>query len=127
SNLALLAALAVGLGSGLFAGLAGVGGGVVIVPAAVIFLGLDQHVAQGTSLVAIILTAIAGSVVNFRNRRVRISDAAWIGAGGIAGSVVGTRLALGIDGRVLAVAFGVLVLFIAGRTLLKTLRSPKPA
>lgn len=122
-----LIAFGVGLVSGVFAGLIGIGGGVVIVPAGVLFLGLDQHVAQGTSLVAIVLTAIAGSVVNVRNRRVRLKDSVLIGAGGIIGSVLGTRLALGIDGRTLSIAFGLLVLFVAGRSLYGAMREPVTA
>jgi uncharacterized membrane protein YfcA len=114
--------LAIGVVSGLFAGLIGIGGGVVIVPATVLLLGLDQHVAQGTSLVAIVLTAIAGSVVNMRNRRVQISDSLIIGAGGVAGTLIGTRLALGLDGRTLSVAFGFLVLFVAIRSLYRIVR-----
>ena len=123
----ILAAFGIGLVSGLFAGLVGIGGGVVIVPASVLLLGLDQHVAQGTSLVAIFLTAIAGSVVNLRNRRVRLEDSMVIGAGGVVGTLIGTRLALGTDGRTLSVAFGFLVLFVAFRTLYQTIRDPQPA
>lgn len=126
-DLLTLFAFGIGLVSGLFAGLVGIGGGAVIVPAGVLLLGLEQHVAQGTSLVAIILTAIAGSVVNVRNRRVRLQDAAFIGVGGIIGSVIGTQLALGIEGRTLSVAFGLLVLFIAGRSLFQALREPATA
>jgi uncharacterized membrane protein YfcA len=121
------AAFGIGLVSGLFAGLVGIGGGVVIVPASVLLLGLEQHVAQGTSLVAIVLTAIAGSVVNVRNRRVQIKDSMFIGAGGVVGTVFGTRLALGTDGRTLSVAFGFLVLFVAFRSLYQTIREPQTA
>ena len=117
-----LVGVGIGLVSGLFAGLAGIGGGVVIVPASVLLLGLDQHRAQGTSLAAIVLTAIAGSVVNVRNRRVRLVDAAVVGAGGVAGSIAGSRLALGIDGRTLSVVFGFLVLVVAARSLYQSLR-----
>jgi uncharacterized membrane protein YfcA len=118
----LAVALGIGLISGLFAGLVGIGGGVVIVPATVLFLGLDQHVAQGTSLVAIVLTAIAGSVVNVRNRRVRLKDSMLIGAGGVVGTLIGSRLALGLDGQTLSVAFGCFVLFVAVRSLYRILR-----
>lgn len=119
----ILIGVGIGLISGLFAGLAGIGGGVVIVPATVLLLGLSQHVAQGTSLVAIVLTAIAGSAVNLRNERVRLADSLTIGVGGVFGSIVGVRLALGIDGGTLSIAFGLLVLFVASRTLYRTLRS----
>jgi uncharacterized membrane protein YfcA len=118
----LLIAVGIGLVSGLFAGLVGIGGGVVIVPASVLLLGLDQHVAQGTSLLAIVFTAIAGSVVNLRNHLVRPRDSLIIGAGGVIGSLIGTRLALGLDGDTLGVAFGFWVLIEAGRSFYRALR-----
>jgi hypothetical protein len=119
----LLLAVGIGLVSGLFAGLVGIGGGVVIVPAAVLLLGLDQHVAQGTSLLAIALTAVAGSVVNLRNRLIRPRDPLLIGVGGVIGSLIGTRLALGLDGDTLGVVFGFWVLIEATRSFYKALRS----
>lgn len=122
-----LAQLAIGLGigatAGFFAGLAGIGGGVVIVPASVLLLGLSQHEAQGTSLAAIVLTAAAGTVVNFRNQRVRLQDGLVVGVGGIAGSLVGSRLALAIEGRALSLVFGFLILFVAIRSLYRTVRA----
>lgn len=123
----MLIALTIGLIAGFFAGLAGVGGGVVIVPSSVLLLGLDQHQAQGTSLVAIIFTAVAGSLVNLRNQRVRPVDGLLAGVGGVAGSVIGSRIALLVEGRTLSVVFGFLVLFVAVRSLLATIRRPTAA
>jgi hypothetical protein len=123
----ILIALIIGLIAGFFAGLAGIGGGVVIVPSSVLLLGLDQHLAQGTSLVAIVFTAVAGSLVNLRNRRLRPVDGLLSGAGGVVGSLIGSRIALLIDGRTLSVLFGFLVLYVAVRSLLRTLRQPAGA
>ncbi|MGH3649188.1 MAG: hypothetical protein ACRDU9_00650, partial [Acidimicrobiia bacterium] len=53
---------------------------------------------------------------------VRLNDSFIIGAGGVVGSIVGSRLALGIEGRTLSLLFGFLVLFVAVRTLYRTLR-----
>lgn len=117
-------ALGIGLISGFFAGVAGVGGGVVIVPATVLLLGFGQHEAQGTSLVAIILTAIAGTVVNLRNKRVRPGDGLVAGLAGVAGSVVGAQIALGVEGRTLSLVFGALVMVLAVRTLYQAIRTP---
>jgi uncharacterized membrane protein YfcA len=100
---------------------------VVIVPSSVLLLGLDQHLAQGTSLVAIVFTAVAGSLVNLRNRRLRPVDGLLSGAGGVVGSLIGSRIALLIDGRTLSVLFGFLVLYVAVRSLLRTLRQPAGA
>lgn len=118
----LLISAGIGVVAGFFAGVAGIGGGVVIVPSTIFFLGLAQHEAQGTSLVAIVLTAIAGTVVNMRNERVRLKDGLVVGVGGAIGSVVGSRIALLIEGRALSVAFGFLVVFVALRTLYLSFR-----
>lgn len=116
-------ALGIGLVAGFFAGLAGIGGGVVIVPSTVLLLGLDQHTAQGTSLLAIVFTSVAGTLVNARNQRVRPMDGLLAGIGGVVGSLTGSRLALLVEGRTLSVVFGLLVLFVAARTLYRSLRS----
>ncbi|MGH8946949.1 MAG: sulfite exporter TauE/SafE family protein [Acidimicrobiia bacterium] len=118
-------AVAVGIGAiaGFFAGLAGIGGGVVIVPAGVFLLALSQHEAQGVSLVAIVFTAVAATVVNRRNRRVRLSDGLVAGVGGIVGSILGSQVALAMTGRTLSVIFGFLVLFAAVQSLYRGWRS----
>jgi uncharacterized protein len=121
-------AIAIGIGfvAGFFAGLAGIGGGVVIVPSTVLLLGLDQHEAQGTSLVAIVFTSVAGTIVNLKNKRVRPRDGLAAGAGGVVGSLIGSRLALEMEGRTLSLVFGFLVLFVALRSLYSAFR-PAPA
>ncbi len=113
----ILISLGIGLIAGFFAGVAGVGGGAIIVPAAVFFLDLPQHQAQGTSLTAIVLTAVAATAVNRRNDRVRPMDGFIVGAGGVVGSIVGSRIALVIEGRTLSLIFGFMILFIGLRTL----------
>ncbi|HEY6629695.1 MAG TPA: sulfite exporter TauE/SafE family protein [Acidimicrobiia bacterium] len=120
-------ALGIGLISGFFAGVAGIGGGVVIVPATVLLLGFGQHEAQGTSLVAIVLTAIAGTLVNLRNKRIRLEDGLAAGLAGVVGSIVGVRIALGVEGRTLSLVFGILVLILAVRTLYQAIRAPEVA
>jgi uncharacterized membrane protein YfcA len=120
-------ALGIGLISGFFAGVAGIGGGVVIVPATVLLLGFGQHEAQGTSLVAIVLTAIAGTLVNLRNKRVRLEDGLAAGLAGVVGSIVGARIALEVEGRTLSLVFGILVMILAVRTLYQAFRAPQVA
>ena len=57
----MIGAIAIGLAGGVIAGLLGVGGGVLFVPGLVFFLGLDQHHAEATSLLAIVPVAIVGT------------------------------------------------------------------
>jgi uncharacterized membrane protein YfcA len=114
----LLALGAIGLAAGFAAGLLGVGGGIVMVPAMVLVLAFDQHVAQGTSLVVIIPAALAGSVTHYRNGRVSLRDAALLAAGGIGGAVVGSISALSVDDFVLRRLFGAFLLLVAARMVL---------
>jgi uncharacterized membrane protein YfcA len=116
-------ALLIGVVAGFFSGLAGVGGGVVIVPSVVLLLGFAQHQAQGTSLLAIIFTGVAGTLVNLRNQRVRLVDGLVAGVGGVVGALIGSTLALLAEGRTLSVIFGFLVLFAAVRSLRQVLSS----
>jgi hypothetical protein len=117
-------ALGVGVIAGFLGGLAGIGGGVVIVPSLVLLLGLEQHMAQGTSLLAIVFTSSAGTFVNMRYQRVRPMDGLLVGCGGIAGSLIATRIALGVEARTLSLVFGFLVLFVSLRSLYRTFRRP---
>lgn len=112
-----LIAFGIGLLSGFFAGVAGIGGGIVIVPATVLLLGISQHGAQGTSLLAIILTSIAATIINRKNRRVNLNDAVVVGTGGVVGSVFASQVALGVDGGILSALFGSFAVLVALRTL----------
>lgn len=114
----ILALAAIGVVAGAMAGLLGVGGGVVLVPALVLFLGFDQHVAQGTSLVVIVPAALAGSTVNFRRGRFRLADAALLVAGGLGGAAIGSALALGLDDGPLRRLFAVLLIGLGVQQLL---------
>jgi hypothetical protein len=62
--------LLIGLLGGFAGGLLGIGGGAIYVPAMVLFLGEDQHVAQGASLAAIVATGLAGGLTHLRHGNV---------------------------------------------------------
>ena len=115
----LVALGAIGLAAGFAAGLLGVGGGIVMVPAMVLMLGFDQHVAQGTSLVVIIPAALAGSLTHYRNGRVSLRDASLLAAGGIGGAVAGSLSALSVDDFALRRLFGLFLLLVAAQMVLR--------
>lgn len=114
-----LIAISIGLFAGVASGVAGVGGGVLMVPGMVFLLGLPQPLAQGTSLLAILFTSVSGTVVNVRNGHSRIALAAVVGLGGLASAQVGKSIALSLDPDMLQRLFGVLVLVSGTRMLLK--------
>lgn len=120
--LELVALAAIGVGAGFTAGLLGIGGGLVMVPAMVLLLAFDQHVAQGTSLVVIIPAALAGSLTHYRNGRVSIRDAALLGLGGTTGAVVGSLAALSAEDWLLRRLFGVFLLVVAAQMVLRRRR-----
>ncbi len=114
----ILALLAIGLTAGVLAGLLGIGGGVLMVPAMVLITGFDQHGAQGTSLLVIIPAAAFGSFTHHRHGRLALRDATWLAVGGVVGALLGSLTALSLDEDLLRRLFAVLLLAIAARMLL---------
>jgi uncharacterized membrane protein YfcA len=108
-------AIALGLAAGVLAGLFGVGGGILFVPALTIVLGVEQHSAQGTSLLAIIPTVVVGTWRQHRYGNVRWRPAITLGLAGVAGVVAGGFLAESLSGSVLRRLFGVLLLLTAAQ------------
>lgn len=76
-------AIVLGVAGGFVAALAGVGGGIIFVPALALVLGLTQVVAEATSLLAIIPVAILGTWQQRRTGDVRMRDALIIGLGAV--------------------------------------------
>ena len=97
--------LAVGLGAGFLSGLFGVGGGILLVPGFVMVLGMDQHRAHGTSLGAIVPIAAAGTAGYAVDGALHWPAAALLGAGGMAGAVLGTHLLGRVPERGLRILF----------------------
>ena len=97
--------VAIGLLAGLFSALFGVGGGIVIVPLLVLLLAFDSRVATGTSLAAIGITALAGTILYALEGHVLVGHAALVGLPAAAGAVGGTFLQQRISARALTLAF----------------------
>jgi uncharacterized protein len=116
-------AIAIGLAGGIIAGLLGVGGGVLFVPGLVIFLNLNQHQAEATSLLAIIPVAIVGTYRQDRYGNVRRKDALLLGLLSLAGAAAGVALANALSGTVLRDAFAALMLLVAARLASGALRA----
>jgi uncharacterized membrane protein YfcA len=107
--------VALGFAGGVVAGMFGVGGGILFVPALAFVYGLDQVPAEATSLVAILPTVVAGTWRQSRYGNVRWREAAIIGVTAIAGVEAGVRVATSIPEEVLRRLFGLLVLLIAAQ------------
>ncbi|MGO9487908.1 MAG: TSUP family transporter [Solirubrobacteraceae bacterium] len=120
----MIGAIAIGIAGGVVAGLLGVGGGVLFVPGLVFFLGLDQHHAEATSLLAIVPVAIVGTLRNDRYGNVRRDDALVMGLLSLAGAAAGVALANQLSGTVLRDAFAALMVLVAVQLVRNALRRP---
>ena len=119
-------AIAIGLAGGVIAGLLGVGGGVLFVPGLVIFLNLNQHQAEATSLLAIVPVALVGSFQQDRYGNVRRADALLLGVLSLAGAAGGVALANALSGAVLRDSFAVLLLIVAAQFVRRALNDGRP-
>lgn len=114
--------IVLGLLAGALAAILGVGGGIIFVPALVIVAGFEQHLAQGTSLAVILLTVVVATFGHARRGRVSWMYAVPLGIASIGGALVGSRLALALDGDVLRRLFSVLLAVIAVQMALRARR-----
>jgi hypothetical protein len=99
----------IGTAAGFFSGLFGVGGGTVMVPLLIVWLGYREREATGTSLMAIILIAAAGAAGHALYGNVHPLDALIVGAPAILGVIAGTALQQRVPERAVAFAFAVLL------------------
>jgi uncharacterized membrane protein YfcA len=97
--------MAIGTAAGLFSGLFGVGGGTVIVPLLVFWLGYGEREATGTSLAAIVFIAGFAAAVEGFYGNVRILDALLIGVPAVGGVLIGTWLQQRLDVRAISLLF----------------------
>lgn len=113
-----IGAVLIGIASGVLSGMLGVGGGVLMVPGMVLLLGMGQHVAEGTSLLVIIPTAVVGAATHWRHGYVLLLAAAVLGAGGIVGAVIGSHIALNVSASTLRVIFAAYLVITGARIVL---------
>lgn len=122
----MIEAALIGMLAGLFAGLLGIGGGALFVPALTLFLGLGQVEAEATSLLAIVPTAIVGTWRQRSYGNVRERDAALLGVLAIAGAIGGVVIANAVPERALEIMFAGLQVYVAVRLARDALREDAP-
>lgn len=114
----ILIIILVGIAAGVLSGLVGVGGGIIIVPALVFFIGFSQKTAQGTSLALIMLpVGILGVLQYYKQGHVDYKVVGILAIGFLAGSFFGSKLALTISQESLKKVFAILMIIIAVKML----------
>ena len=114
-------AIVLGLAAGVLAGMFGVGGGILFVPT-LLALGLGQLEAQGTSLLAILPTVLAGTWNQRRYGNLRARTAVIVGVSSIAGVEIGARIVTEVPESTLRKLFALLLFGVAAQLLWRTRR-----
>jgi uncharacterized protein len=117
--------LLLGLAVGVLVGLLGIGGGVVLVPALVYLLHMDQHLAQGTSLFILLPPIGLGALREYwKQGQVDLRAGIWCALGMLVGAYAGSFIALPMPSRNLKGLFGCFLMLAAlllwRKTLLET-------
>lgn len=110
--------LLIGIVTGIMAGMLGIGGAIIMIPAMVFILGFSQQMAQGTSLAVMLPPIGIFAAYNYwKAGQANIKFALILAAAFIVGSYFGSKLALNIPQPILKKVFGVLLLLVAAKML----------
>ena len=109
--------VAIGLAAGFLGALFGVGGGIVVVPALVVLCGFATRDATATSLTAVFITGVAGSITYALHGEVKPGAAAIVGLPAIVGVIAGTAVQQRIPVRQLTYGFAVLLVAVGIRLI----------
>lgn len=112
--------LSIGLVAGVASGLVGIGGGILIVPALVIFLGFSQQMAQGTTLALMIPPiGLLAAWTYYKHGHIDYKVAAFICIGFFIGGLFGSKIAVALPTDILRKIFSISMIFIGIYTFLK--------
>jgi len=115
----ILILIVIGIITGVMAGMLGIGGAIIMIPALVFLLGISQQTAQGTSLAVMLPpVGIIAAYNYYKAGQVNIRFAIILAVFFLVGSYFGSKLALTIPQNVLKKIFGVLLLLVAAKMLL---------
>lgn len=118
----IIVALLIGFTGGFAGGMLGIGGGAIYVPAMVLLLDEQQHLAQGASLAAIVATGIVGGLTHLRRRNVDVETVVWVAPAAVLTGFGAAFLADALGGDVLRRIFAGVALYFAVSMIVGALR-----
>lgn len=114
----LIILLAVGLAAGFLSGMVGIGGGIIIVPVLVYFLGFTQHQAQGTTLFTFLLPIGILGVMNYHKQGfIDYKTSLIIAVTFLFGSYFGSKLSISLDQKAVKQIFGAIIILLGAKML----------
>ncbi len=117
--------IVLGVLMGIAAGLFGIGGGVVVIPALMLFLGQSDLVAKSVSLLAMAPGSISGSISHLRYQTASLRDGAWVSVGAVVTAPMGALVAFTLSAQAAAVLFGALTVVVASSLIFQALTERK--
>ncbi|HPH23139.1 MAG TPA: sulfite exporter TauE/SafE family protein [Chitinophagaceae bacterium] len=122
----ILILIIIGVVAGMLSGLIGIGGGIVIVPALVFFLGFSQLKAQGTSLGILLLPVGLLAVTQYyKQGHIDVKVVLIVSASFLVGGLLGSKLALSVSETTVKKFFAMMLIFIAFKMLFIDKEKPK--
>jgi len=119
----IIVGLTIGVAGGFAGGLLGIGGGALYIPAMVLILNEDQHLAQGASLAAIVATAVVGGYAHLRQGNVDLPTVTWVAPTAVVAGFGAALLADRLDAAVLQRIFAVVMSYLAVTMIVGALRT----
>lgn len=111
--------LSIGLSAGILSGFVGIGGGIVLVPALVYFLSLDQHEAQGTSLFVLVFPVVFLALMNYwKTGNVNWKFGVIMACAFVVGGFFGSKFALKLSPSVVKLIFGLIMAYVSVRMII---------
>ena len=115
----------IGVIAGMFSGMFGIGGGLIMVPAMVFFLAMSQHSAQGTSLGVLVVPVAAVAAYNYyKAGELNTKYAIIIALSFVIGGYFGSKVSLGLSEVMLKRIFGILMMAMAIKLIFFTKGNP---
>jgi len=114
-----------GLLSGIISGM-GIGGGTILIPALTMFVGVNQHVAQGVNLLYFLPTAAVALFIHKKNNALALKLAIPIVLFGIGGAALGAFIALKLEASLLRQLFGIFLFFMGSYEIYKGFQKKRP-
>ncbi len=107
-----------GSAAGILSGLIGIGGGIIIIPSLIFILGFSQHIAEGTTLAAMVPPiGILAAYVYYQNGQVDVKAAGFIALGFVAGGFFGAKIAQQMSSESLQKVFAVVLILMGIKML----------
>ena len=122
SPAAVIGLVVLGLAVGILSKLLGVGGGIIIVPTLLLLFGVSDLLARATSLIAMVPTAVAGTIDSIRSRQADFVAAAVVAAGAVLTPPVGAWLAQSVDPLTGNILFAVFLAAVAVQLVMRGIR-----